>query len=101
MCVCVKILIYIKIYKYIYKVVCSFVVCSFVIDKKLLEQTTGQNVGSQTSVFTTAAWLFFLTAIVTDYDSKKMAEEERSAEAEKLKEKANNYFKGKIQTDGS
>lgn len=54
---------------------------------------------SQTSVFTTVVWL--LTAILTDYDSKKMAEEERSAEAEKLKEKANNYFKGKLRTNGS
>lgn len=31
----------------------------------------------------------------TDYGSEKMAEEERNAEAEKLKEKANTYFKGR------
>lgn len=60
--------------------------------------TIEENMLSQTSVFTTIACL--LTAIVTDYDSKKMAEEERSAEAEKLKEKANNYFKGKVKTSG-
>lgn len=29
-----------------------------------------------------------------EYGSEKMAEEERNASAEKLKEKANNYFKG-------
>lgn len=41
-----------------------------------------------------------MTVVVTDYDGKKMAEEERSAEAEKLKEKANNYFKGKVNSNG-
>lgn len=66
---------------------------------KLLELTSEENELSQTPVFTTIVWL--LTAIVTDYDSKKMAEEERSAEAEKLKEKANNYFKGNVKTNGS
>lgn len=33
-------------------------------------------------------------ASVTDSGSEKMAEEERNANAEKLKEKANTYFKG-------
>lgn len=33
-------------------------------------------------------------ASVTDSGSEKMAEEERNANADKLKEKANNYFKG-------
>ncbi|ROL43092.1 Serine/threonine-protein phosphatase 5 [Anabarilius grahami] len=32
---------------------------------------------------------------MTDYGSEKMAEEERNSSAEKLKEKANNYFKDK------
>lgn len=36
---------------------------------------------------------------MTEYGSEKMAEEERSASAEKLKEKANNYFKGKSLSD--
>lgn len=36
---------------------------------------------------------------MTEYGSEKMAEEERSASAEQLKEKANNYFKGKSLSD--
>lgn len=36
---------------------------------------------------------------MTEYGSEKMAEEEQNASAEKLKEKANNYFKGKSLSD--
>lgn len=36
---------------------------------------------------------------MTEHGSEKMAEEERNASAEKLKEKANNYFKGKSLSD--
>jgi len=32
---------------------------------------------------------------MAEYGSEKMAEEEQNSSAEKLKEKANNYFKGK------